>query len=197
MFWDERYAEPGFAYGTEPNDHLANHLHLIPPGPVLLPADGEGRNGVAVAAAGHPVCCVDQSSVGLQKAHQLAQERGVHIETITADLASYTIEPNAWSGVVLIFCHLPPPLRKKLHAACVQALTPGGVLILEAYTPAQLAHNTGGPRDHDLLMTLDLLREELDGLTMLHAAEVTRHIREGRYHDGLSATVQIVAQRPL
>ena len=35
------------------------------------------------------------------------------------------------------------------------------MFVLEAYTPAQLTFDTGGPRSVELLMTAALLREEL------------------------------------
>jgi hypothetical protein len=74
---------------------------------------------------------------------------------------------------------------------------PGGVFILEAYTPAQLQYKTGGPQVAELLMTLDALKDELAGLEWLVAREVTRHIHEGQYHEGMSATVQLIGRKPL
>jgi SAM-dependent methyltransferase len=195
--WDERYAQDGFVYGTAPNDHLANYLHLLPKdGPILSLAEGEGRNAVAMALAGCQVVGVDQSSVGLQKAQRLAAERGVAITTQVADLASFPIQPAAWAGIVSIFCHLPIALRKPLHAACVAGLRPGGIFILEAYTPDQLTYRTGGPQDAALLMTLDDLKDELAGLDWIVAREITREIQEGAYHSGTSAVVQLVGVKP-
>jgi hypothetical protein len=195
--WDQRYAEPGFAYGTEANDHLKESLHLIPGSPVLCLAEGEGRNATAIALAGFDVLGVDQSSVGLEKARGLAASRGVSIRTQVADLATFEMIPGHWAGIVSIFCHLPPPLREQVHAACVAGLMPGGVFILEAYTPAQLQYKTGGPQVAELLMTLDALKDELAGLEWLVAREVTRHIHEGQYHEGMSATVQLIGRKPL
>lgn len=194
--WDERYAADGYFYGTEPNDFLAEHAAAIPPGPVLELAAGEGRNGVWLAQRGHAVTAVDGSSVGLAKAEALARARGVAITTVCADLASYAIAPATWSGVVSIFCHLPPALRARVLGEAARGLVPGGALILEAYTPAQLAHGTGGPKDRALLVTLDELRADLAGLELEIAREVEREIHEGTGHGGLSAVVQVVARRP-
>jgi hypothetical protein len=94
-----------------------------------------------------------------------------------------------------IFAHLPPNVRKRVHGWIPRALRAGGVYILEAYTPAQLALGTGGPRDPALLMTLAGLKEELAPLTMDVGREVEREIHEGAFHGGPSATVQIVAIR--
>lgn len=194
-FWNERYAQSGFVYGTEPNEFLASVASRIPSGPVLTLAEGEGRNGLFLASLGYDVTAVDQSEVGLAKARRLAEERGLAIRTQQADLAEYRIEPGVWSGIVSIFCHLPKSIRVPLYAAVVEGLRPGGVFILEAYTPQQLGRGTGGPQSIELLASLDDLKRELAGLEFLHAQELERVVREGQYHTGLASVVQIVARR--
>jgi len=194
--WDERYAEPGFVYGEDPNEFLASVAGRIPPGPVLCLGEGEGRNAAFLAGLGHRVVAVDQSAVGLAKARRLAGGRGLVVETVRADLAQFAIEPAAWAGVVSIFCHLPAAVRLPLHRAVVAGLCPGGVLVLEAYTPAQIGRGTGGPSDPDMLPTLAGLRGELLGLQLEHALELEREVLEGRYHTGVGSVVQIVGRRP-
>lgn len=194
--WNERYSQPGYAYGTEPNDFLAAVAAQIPRGRVLSIGDGEGRNGVHLATLGHAVTSVDSSTVGLAKARALATERGVTITTVEADLAAFDIAPAAWEGIVSIFCHLPPPLRRRVYAQAAQGLVPGGVFVLEAYTPAQLALGTGGPSQAEMMPTLAVLRDELVGLEFVHALELERDVQEGAYHGGRSAVVQVIARRP-
>ena len=194
--WDQRFSTPEYVYGTAPNDFLREMAPRIPEGPVLCLADGEGRNGVHLAQQGHPVTSVDGSEVGLAKARSLAAERGVTLATIHADLADYVIEPGAWSGIVSVFCHLPPALRARVHAAAVRGLRPGGVFILEAYTPRQLPLGTGGPSQEELLMTPESLRAELAGLELERCNEVRRPVVEGRVHTGEAAVVQVLAVRP-
>jgi SAM-dependent methyltransferase len=194
--WDERYAQPGFAYGTEPNDFLREHAARLPAGPVICVAEGEGRNAAFLAARGHAVHAVDASRVGLEKAEALAAERGVRITTEVADLARYDFAPGAFAGAVSIFAHLPPPVRARVHRGLVETLRPGGVLILEAYHPRQLEHGTGGPPKAELLYDLETLRAELEGLDFELAREVERDVVEGRYHTGRGAVVQIVGVKP-
>lgn len=195
-FWDDRYAgASGYVFGTEPNDFLAQMAAHIPSGPVLCLGEGEGRNAVYLAGLGHAVTAVDQSAIGLAKAQKLAASRGVAIATEVVDLENYAIQPNAWSGVVSVFVHLPPVLRRRVYSAIVRALVPGGVFVLESYTPAQLAFNTGGPKDVELLMTLSALREELSGLELLVAHEIERDVMEGGAHTGRAAVVQVLARR--
>ena len=191
--WDERFSEPGFAYGTEPNGFLVSVSESIPEGRVLCLAEGEGRNAVYLAGLGHEVTAIDLSTVGLAKAEGLALERGVKIQTIHADLTDFEIEPGAWQGIISIFCHLPPLVRAALHERCLRGLTPGGIFVLEGFTPRQLELGTGGPKDRELLMELENLRQELPGLRLEIAREVVRPATEGKYHRGDVAVVQILA----
>ena len=148
-----------------------------------------------VAEQGYAVLAIDQSQVGLAKAAAWAAERGVRLPAQCADLADYQVTPGHWDAIVSIWCHLPDGLRRDVHRRCVRGLAPGGVIILEAYTPEQLRHRTGGPTSLDLLPTLALLREDFQGLQILHGEECERHVAEGSRHLGLSAVVQVVAQR--
>ncbi|MBL0217549.1 MAG: class I SAM-dependent methyltransferase [Myxococcales bacterium] len=194
-FWDERYSGEDYAYGTEPNDFLRAEAHRIPPGPVLCLAEGEGRNAVFLAGLGHQVTAVDQSAAGLRKAERLAQRNGVTLELIQADLATFDLGRDQWSGIVEIFVHLPPELRRRIHAQIPLALRPAGAFVLEVYRPEQLVHDTGGPKDAALLCSLADLRQELAPLELVIAREVDREIHEGRFHTGASATVQLVGHR--
>ncbi len=194
--WNQRYSADGYAFGTQPNDFLTASLAHIPTGNVLCVADGEGRNGVYLAEQGYQVTSVDLSEVGLAKARELADIRGVNIRTVTADLADYDLGNEHWDGVVSIFCHLPPAIRNIHHQRIVRGLRPGGAFVLEAYTPAQLGRGTGGPPNPDLLISLNMLEDELAGLNFIHAFETERDIQEGRYHNGHSAVVQLIAVKP-
>ena len=191
--WDERYSTAEFVYGTAPNAYLVSVIDRLPRGRVLCVAEGEGRNAVYLAQAGCEVLAVDASRVGLDKAARLARQRGVHIDTLVADLADFVIEPHNWDAVVSIFCHLEPQLRKALHRRVVAGLRAGGVLVLEAYRPEQIRYASGGPAVVDMMPSLVELREELQGLEFEHAVEIVRDVSEGKYHTGEGAVVQVLA----
>lgn len=195
--WNERYTEAFTAYGTEPNDLLRDHARQIPMGSVACLAEGEGRNAVFLAKLGYDVTAIDSSEVGLKNARQLAKENGVEIKAVLADLAEFDLGERRWDGIVSIWAHVHESVRAGLHAACVRALKPGGVLLLEAYTPRQLEEpGLGGPSSLEYLMTPDGLRRELSGLRFDRCEEVVRDIREGECHVGQSATVQVIAVKP-
>lgn len=193
--WDERYGGEEFYYGKEPNDFLSEQASKIKSsGQVLCLAEGEGRNAVYLASLGYQVTAIDSSAEGLRKLDLLAQERGVRVQTIQADLAEYKIEKK-WDGIVSIWCHLPPALRQRVHAQIVDGLVTGGKLILESYTPDQLKYKTGGPPDAALLTTQIELREQFKDLKIIIAEEKLRNISEGKGHLGLSAVVQVLAEK--
>jgi SAM-dependent methyltransferase len=194
--WDERYGEPGYAYGLQPNDFLLSSLDLLKPGGKLLClAEGEGRNSVHLAEKGFEVTAVDLSAVGLEKVKRLAEERKVQVETECADLGRYLPAPESYDGVISIFCHLPPVSRTHLHRQVVECLREDGIFILEAYTPKQLNYGTGGPQQKQLLVALEELIQELRPLHFLIAREIDREIHEGRYHNGIGAVVQVIGKK--
>jgi SAM-dependent methyltransferase len=196
-FWDRRYSEPGYAYGTEPNAFLVSQRHRLRAGMrALAVGDGEGRNGVWLAAQGLEVLSVDASRVGLAKARALAEERGVRIRTEVADLASWTWPRAAFDLVVSIFVHLDPRQRPLIHQAMVEALAPGGWLILEAFTPAQLGLRSGGPTAREWLYTAEQLRADFAGTEIVLLEETSTDLAEGVYHRGRAAVVRLVAKRP-
>lgn len=194
--WDARYDTEDYQYGTAANDFLRSCAEQLPIGKCLCLAEGEGRNAVHLAGLGHQVTAVDASSVGLRKAEQLARKRGVTITTQVADLADFVIAEDSWDSIISIYCHVDGAIRPELHRKVVAGLRSGGKLILEAYRPEQLTYRTGGPPTLEKLMSLEQLKNELQGLDLLHAEELEREVVEGRLHTGIGAIVQIVAQKP-
>ena len=193
--WDTRFADEDFFYGTQPNDFLREHADKLT-GPVLSLAEGEGRNAVFLAERGLHVVGVDGSRVGLAKAQALAKQRGVSIETEVADLADYMPTANHYAAVISIFAHLPNVIRKRLNPLLEQALQPGGILLLEAYSEQQLPRTTGGPKDLDMLMSVDKVREEFPSLEPVLLHEIEREVHEGRGHNGLASVVQFIGRKP-
>lgn len=195
--WDKKYGRDTYFYGIEPNGFLAANQAKIPMGHVLCLAEGEGRNAVFLAGLGYHVTAVDQSIVGIEKGRRLAVTKNVDVNFIHADLADFDFATQQWSGVISVFCHLPPNLRTTVHISVIKNLIPSGVFLLEGYSPQQLANSTGGPKDVSLLMSAQDLRVELAGLNLLHLIETEREIIEGTGHSGVGAVVQAIGSKPL
>lgn len=191
--WNERYNVAEYIYGTKPNTFLEQNFGHIPKGKVLSLAEGEGRNAVFLARQGYSVTAVDASEVGLSKARKLAQGNDVTVDWIHADLATFDLGESQWDGVVSIFCPLPHAIREAIHRKVVAALKPGGVFLLEAYTPDQLKHGTGGGKSAEVMQTKDSVSRELAGLKFVHLKELEREVIEGTYHTGIGAVVQAIA----
>lgn len=194
-FWNEKFANTEYVYGTEPNDFLVSAVTKLKRGATLSLAEGEGRNAVWLAQQGFTVSAIEQSQKGVAKTLRLALQRGVIVMAERGELETFHIQPNSWDLVVSIFAHTPQELRRKLHRQVVAGLKPGGVFVLEAYTPAQIANNTGGPKDASLMPTAELLRSELAGLVFDRIEEVERDVVEGSLHTGTAHVVQVVAHR--
>jgi len=195
-FWDSRYSTDEFVYGTEPNAFLREQARRLPTGAaVLCLAEGEGRNSTFLAGRGCRVTGVDASQVGMDKTRRLAEERGVHVTTLVADLAEYDAGTDIWDAVVSIFAHLPPTIRAPLRMKLRSAIRVGGLFLLEHYHPRQLEYKTGGPSDPALMTTLEELDHEFAGWECLHRFEGEREVHEGNFHFGLSYVTQFVAQR--
>jgi SAM-dependent methyltransferase len=164
-------------------------------GSVVCLADGEGRNSTFLASLGYEVSSVDISPVGIRKTQELARRKHVQVSAQVGDLESFDLGVNKWQGIVSIFCHLPSELRRDVHRRVVAALAPGGVVILEAYTPNQIGRGTGGPQSENLLMTAQSLQEEFSHLEILHLQELDREVIEGSGHSGTASVVQLVARK--
>ena len=195
--WDERYSAEEYAYGTTPNEFLVEKVSRIPKGKVLSLAEGEGRNAVFLAKQGYSVTAVDASLIGLNKARKLAEEHAVEVEFIHADLADYELGKNSWDGIISIFCPLPSLIRKEIYKKVIPALKPGGVFLLEAYTPEQLQHGTGGGNSADVMQTAESLSTELAGLKFEHLVEIERNVLEGVYHTGIGSVVQAIGRKEM
>lgn len=196
-FWDGKFSGDTYAYGTAPNAHLLEQAdHLFLGAKVLVPGDGEGRNGVWLARQGMDVLSVDGSAVGLEKARRLAAASNVPLKTQQADLLAWDWPEATFDGVVSIFLHFSAADRPRMHAAMAAALRPGGILILEAFRPGQLQHSSGGPKDPDLLYRAEDLRADFAGLRIDLLEEGDCVLDEGPLHQGPAATVRLIAHKP-
>lgn len=195
-FWDERYAGEAYLYGTAANAFLTDQAGQLPAGSrVLVIGDGEGRNGIWLAEQGHHVTTVDYSAAAVAKARRLARERGVSVDALHADLLQWDWPEAAFDAAVAIFIHLPAAERQRVHRGLLDALRPGGLLILEAFTPEQLQYSSGGPGRAELLYTAALLREDFAAAELLLLEERRTQLDEGPGHRGEGAVVRLLARR--
>ena len=198
LTWNERFATADYHFGEEPNAYLRENLvHLPPAGRVLCVADGEGRNSVWLAGRGFAVDAFDIAERGVAKARALALRHGVtvHFEVASADDWHWPVD--AYDAVAAIFVQFADPaMRARLFDHMIRALKPGGILILQGYTPKQLEFKTGGPPEVSHLYTAELLREAFASLEILELREYEGDLAEGTRHRGRSAVIGMVARKP-
>ena len=196
--WNERFTEPGYHFGTEPNAFLASQAARLTPGAsALCVADGEGRNGVWLAQQRLSVTSFDFSPVALAKARDLARERGVELDCRRCELADWDWDAARYDVITGIFVQFAtPPELARMFAGMCRALNPGGLLLLQGYRPEQITYGTGGPSRPEQLYTPKLLKQAFAALDILELREHDDEIGEGTAHAGLSALIDLVARRP-
>jgi SAM-dependent methyltransferase len=115
--WDRRYAGRELLWSSEPNRFLVQQAESLTPARALDLACGEGRNAMWLAQRGWQVTGVDFSAVGIEKARQLEDARGVHVEWVTADLLDYRPEPQGFDLVIVFYLQLPAEQRTPILRA--------------------------------------------------------------------------------
>jgi cyclopropane fatty-acyl-phospholipid synthase-like methyltransferase len=195
--WQQRFAAPGYLFGTEPNDFLKRHAHLLRKGDKALAiADGEGRNGVFMAEQGLDVLSVDFSPNAQEKARKLAAERGVALKVEQVDILNWDWPAEAFDVVAAIFFQfVGPEGRDKIFAGIKRALKPGGLLLLEGYSPKQLEYKTGGPPHLENLYTRETLERAFGNFASLDIREYEAELHEGDRHTGVSALIDLVGRK--
>lgn len=190
-FWDTRYSEQEYAYGTEPNEFFREQLGKG--GKLLLPGEGEGRNAVYAAKNGWEVTAIDLSTEGKNKALKLAGENNVSIKYIVSTLDNYTYKENEYDAIALLFVHFNQDNRERIHRMITKSLKKGGVLLIEAFSKSQINNNSGGPKDLSSLYSIEDLKKDFSDLTIEHLSEHRIELSEGTYHKGTADVIRLRA----
>jgi SAM-dependent methyltransferase len=198
QFWNERFDKEEFIFGKEPNEYLTlqTRRYLKPKSKVLCIADGEGRNGVWLAKQGMQVVGFDASDIALAKAKQFAKDNQVEIEYSFSDTDSYDWQVNTYDAVIGIFIQFADPqMRARIFQKTYEALKPGGIFILQGYTPKQLEYKTGGPSLIEHLYTEVMIRDLTNEFEILDLCCYEKELNEGARHAGMSALLGLVAKK--
>ena len=177
--WDKYYDIEEFLFGTEPIRFLKENINLLPKGKALDLAMGEGRNGVYLATQGFDVLGLDISPLGLNKAHKLAEQHNVKIETQVVDLEGYQLEKNAYDLILGTYY-----MQRDLFDRAKEALKPGGMILIETYNIDYLRYASFSKK---------YLLEHNELLKIFKEFKI---IRYQAYDDGKEAYSSIIAQKP-
>ena len=198
QFWNERFDTEEFIFGREPNEYLVvkSVEFLKKSDKVLCIADGEGRNGVWLAKQGMQVVAFDASDIALEKAKKFAQDSGVNVEYSFSDTDSFDWQANEYDAVIGIFIQFADPeMRERIFQQVYHSLKPGGIFILQGYTPKQLEYKTGGPSLIEHLYTEELIRDLAKKFKILELTSYEKALSEGPRHTGMSAILGLVARK--
>lgn len=200
-FWDNRYKSEEYVYGKQPNEFFREHLLKLKPGSILMPADGEARNGVFAARMGWNVTSLDLSIEAKTKALQLANEMQVSLDYLVGDLEHLEFEKASFDAIGLIYAHFPADKKSSLHRKLDTYLKPGGVVIFEAYSKAHLKlvsinPKVGGPRDIDMLFSKEEILADFENYEVLMLAEMEVFLEEGVQHIGLGSVIRFIGRKP-
>ena len=198
QFWNERFDKAEFIFGKEPNEYLVESSlkYLKKHDKVLCIADGEGRNGVWLARQGMQVVGFDASDVALAKAKQFAKDNQVKVDYTFSDTDSFVWHPNTYDAVIAIFIQFADPaMRERIFKQTYQTLKPGGIFILQGYTPKQLEYKTGGPSLIEHLYTEEMIRDLAKDFQILDLCCYEKELSEGARHTGMSALLGMIAKK--
>ena len=195
-FWDERYSLEEFVYGTKPNEFFKEQLNKIsPPGKLLMPGEGEGRNAVYAAKCGWIVDAYDQSTMGRNKALKLAEMNDVKINYQIENLFEFTPDKNKYDAVAIIFVHLGTEFRKTFNKIIIDALKPGSKIILELFSKKQFGKTSGGPQDLNMLYSLTEIKKDFSSFKEIILKEENVNINEGEKHSGDASVIRFVGEK--
>jgi tellurite methyltransferase len=181
--WDVKHRLAATEAAEGPAGILSELWPLVPEGAALDLACGRGRNALFLAEHGRHVTAVDWSGAALDILEAHAQARGIPVRRIQrmeevkrsrlagidllyADLERIELPASRYSVILCVRY-----LQRSLFAQICRALCPGGVLVFETHTKAQLDFS-GGPRDSAHLLNTGELRRAFPELDVVFYREL-------------------------
>ena len=190
-FWNERYSDSKYAYGTEPNAFFKSQLDQRTAGRILLPAEGEGRNAVYAAKQGWEVVAFDQSEAGEKKAMKLAEAKQTSITYRIEDAMNFN-EGTAFDLLFYGFFHAPPVDLEPIYGHLNSFVKPGGLVLLEGFSTKNIGRGSGGPQNEAMLFSISRIESLLHNLKSLEVWEEEIILNEGPFHQGNARVIRAI-----
>jgi SAM-dependent methyltransferase len=164
-------------------------------GPIIEWGAGTGRIAASLAAAGHDVSAVEQSTQMVER----GEEKGGSVGWLVGDMRS--IEPGRRYGLALCAFNSFLCLRSVDDALTFlrnanEHLVPGGLLGLEvsAFSPEELLDPPGGPTlRHDF--TRELANSRLDRFSVSHYDAASQLMQMRLYYERYGASGALESRR--
>jgi SAM-dependent methyltransferase len=167
--WDERYAAHDLVWSAEPNRFVAEIIGPLTPGHAVDLAAGEGRNAIWMVEQGWVVTAADYSPVAVERMRSLAADRlGDDVGRLTAVVADATQStpggPAAYDLALICYLQLPAEQWRQALRSAVEAVRPGGVVVVVGHAGRNLAEGWGGPSDRAVLYDPEEVLDRAEGL---------------------------------
>jgi len=194
IFWNGKFSKADYFYGTKANEFLASKIELIKNKKKLLClGEGEGRNALFFANNGFEVSAIDASDVGLAKLDSKSKEENLNIKTVCMDLNHWKADEK-YDVIVASYLHMFKDERKSLFEKIENSLYSNGYFIGEFFSTKQLTYNSGGPKDLELLYTI----EDFENHFLFCKKDLSEEIvilDEGIGHQGEACVIRVVIQK--
>lgn len=200
-FWDARFKDENYAYGTAPNNFFKEVLDSYSlKGNILLPAEGEGRNAIYAAEKGLEVYAFDISVEGKNKAEKLAQNHKVKINYEVGDFPNLELNKLSFDTAALIYAHFPPNILSTYHKRIGELIKPNGMVILEGFSknnlPLREANpKIGGPPNIEMLFSVEEIKNDFSNFEIIKLEEQKIELNEGMFHIGAGKVVRFIGRK--
>lgn len=194
-FWNTKFSREGYLYGKKPNAFLVScGSNFKKSHRFLCLGEGEGRNAIYFAKKGYSIEAIDASDIGLKKLAEFAKEENVEVETNCSDLTQW-IPKKKYGSIVASYLHLYKKDREELFEKIDSCLKEKGFFVGEFFSTNQLNYSSGGPKDIDLLYTVDDFLNSFPNCTKHRVEEVEVELEEGKGHQGLASVIRVIIQK--
>ena len=193
-FWNGKFSKADYFYGTKANEFLASKIKLFTNHKTLLClGEGEGRNAIFFAKNGFEVEAIDASDVGLAKLNDISKKENLGIKTVCMDLNHWEANKK-YDVIVASYLHMFKEEREELFEKIEDSLNTNGYFIAEFFSTKQLTYNSGGPKDLDLLYTIEDFSEHFK-LCKKDICEQMTILDEGIGHQGEACVIRVIIQK--
>lgn len=193
-FWNSKFSTEEFFYGLHPNEFLASHLETFKEHKKMLClGEGEGRNAIFFAKKGFEITAIDASDIGLSKLAKRAEEEKLNIKTVCLDLNHWEVTEK-YDVIMASYLHMYKNEREILFKKIEDSLNKNGYFVGEFFFTKQLTYNSGGPKDLDLLYTVEDFLNHFDSCKK-EVVEELIVLDEGKGHQGEACVIRVVIQK--
>lgn len=193
-FWNQKFSRDGYLYGKEPNEFIkSTYVNFKKNQRVLCLGEGEGRNAIFFAKNGFEVSAIDASDIGLEKLNKRALDEKLEIKTFCMDLNDWKVVEK-YDVIVASYLHVYDYEREQLFKKIEDSLEKDGYFVAEFFSTKQLNYISGGPKDENLLYTIEDFENHFKSCKKELKEEIVL-LDEGIGHQGNACVIRVVIQK--